>query len=58
LHILLDIPSVEVVTSDGDYLIKGRDYRKLGTKSPLEIRAEGGDVKFSRLDVYPLKSIH
>jgi sucrose-6-phosphate hydrolase SacC (GH32 family) len=58
LHILLDIPSVEVVTSGGDYIIKGRDYRKLGEKSPMEIRAEGGDVKFSRLEVYPLKSIH
>ena len=58
LHILLDIPSVEVVTSRGDYLIKSRDYRKLGEKSPLEIRTEGGDVKFNRLEVYPLKSIH
>jgi fructan beta-fructosidase len=58
LHILLDIPSVEVVTGSGDYIIKARDYRKLGEKSPMEIRAEGGDVKFSRLEVYPLKSIH
>ena len=58
VHILLDIPSVEVVTSRGDYLIRGRDYRKLGEKSPLEIRAEGGDVKLSRLEIYPLKSIH
>ena len=58
LHILLDIPSVEVVTSAGDYIVKGRDYRKLGEKSPMEIRADGGDVKFSRLEVYPLKSIH
>ena len=40
------------------YLIKSRDYRKLGEKSPLEIRTEGGDVKFNRLEVYPLKSIH
>jgi hypothetical protein len=56
LHILLDIPSVEVVTGGGDYIIKGRDYRKLGEKSPMEIRTEGGDVKFSRLEVYPLKS--
>ena len=39
----------------GDYIIKARDYRKLGEKSPLEIRAEGGDVKFSRLEVYPLQ---
>ena len=58
LHILLDIPSVEVVTSGGDYIIKGRDYRNLDERSPLEIRAEGGDVKLSRLEVYPLKSIH
>jgi sucrose-6-phosphate hydrolase SacC (GH32 family) len=58
VHILLDIPSVEVVTSTGDYIIKGRDYRKLDEKSPLEIRAAGGDVTFSRLEVYPLKSIH
>jgi sucrose-6-phosphate hydrolase SacC (GH32 family) len=58
LHILLDIPSVEVVTGGGDYIIKGREYRKLGEKSPVEIRAEGGDVKFSRLEVYPLRSIH
>ena len=58
LHILLDIPSVEVVTSGGDYTIKGRDYRKLGAKSPMEIRTEGGDVKFTRLEIYPLKSIH
>jgi len=58
LHILLDISSVEVTTSAGDYIIKGRDYRKLGEKSPMEIRAEGGDVKFSRLEVYPLRSIH
>jgi sucrose-6-phosphate hydrolase SacC (GH32 family) len=58
LHILLDIPSVEVVTGGGDYIIKGREYRKLGEKSPVEIRAEGGDVRFSRLEVYPLRSIH
>jgi hypothetical protein len=58
LHILLDIPSVEVVTSAGDYIIKGRDYRKLGEKSPLEIRGEGSDVKINRLEIYPLKSIH
>jgi len=58
LHILADIPSVEVVTSNGDYIIKPRDYRNLGEKSPMEIRAEGGDVKFSRLEVYPLRSIH
>ncbi|MCX6880387.1 MAG: GH32 C-terminal domain-containing protein [Verrucomicrobia bacterium] len=59
LHILLDLPSVEAVTNGGEaYLIKSRDYRKLGEKSPMEIRAEGGDVKFSRLEVYPLKSIH
>jgi fructan beta-fructosidase len=59
LHVLLDIPSVEVVAGGGaSYIIKSRDYRKLGEKSPLEIRAEGGDVKFSRLEVYPLKSIH
>jgi hypothetical protein len=59
LHILLDIPSVEVVVNSAEnYIIKGRDYRKLGEKSPLEIRAEGGDVKFSRLGVYSLDSIH
>ncbi|MCX6880322.1 MAG: glycoside hydrolase family 32 protein [Verrucomicrobia bacterium] len=59
LHILLDIPSVETVTNGGEaYLIKGRDHRRLGEKSPMEIRAEGGDVKFSRLEIYPLKSIH
>ena len=58
LHILLDISSVEVTTSDGDYIIKGRDYRKLVDKSPMEIHSEGGDVKFSRLEVYSLKSIH
>jgi hypothetical protein len=33
-------------------------YWRLGEKSPLTIRAEGGDVKFCRLEVYPLKSIH
>ena len=59
LRILLDIPSVEAVTNGGEaYLIKGRDYQKLGEKSPLEIRTEGGDVKFNRLEVYPLLSIH
>ena len=58
LHILLDIPSVEVCTSGGDYIIKGRNYLKLGEKSPMEIHAEGGDVKFTRLEIYPLKSIH
>jgi hypothetical protein len=57
--ILLDIPSVEVISGGGEsYSIKGRDYRKLGEKSPMEIRANGGDVKFNRLEVYPLKSIH
>ncbi len=59
LHILLDIPSVEVVSGGGEsYIIKGRDYRKLGDKSPMEIRVEGGDVTFSRLEIYPLRSIH
>lgn len=42
----------------GDYIIKGVDYRKLGGKSPVEIRADGGDVKFNSLEVYPLKSIY
>jgi len=59
LHILLDIPSVEVVSGGGEtYIIKGRDYRNLDKESPLEIRADGGDVTFSRLEVYPLQSIH
>lgn len=59
LHILLDIPSVEVVSGGGEnYIIKARTCWKLEGKSPLVIRAEGGDVKFSRLEVYPLKSIH
>ncbi|MGB2830181.1 MAG: GH32 C-terminal domain-containing protein [Phycisphaerae bacterium] len=59
LHVLLDIPSVEVVGNDGEaYLIKGRDYRKLVPRSPLAIRAEGGDVTFRRLEIYPLRSIH
>ncbi|MCX6880359.1 MAG: hypothetical protein NTW21_42110 [Verrucomicrobia bacterium] len=59
LHILLDIPSVQVVSGGGEsYSIKGRDYQKLGVNSPMEIRTEGGDVKFTRLEVYPLKSIH
>ena len=59
LHVLLDIPSVEVITNGGEhYIIKGRDFKKLGEKSPLEISVEGADVTFRRLDVYPLKSIH
>ncbi|MCX6877644.1 MAG: GH32 C-terminal domain-containing protein [Verrucomicrobia bacterium] len=59
LHILLDVPSVEAVTNGGEcYLIKSRNYRNHGAKSPMEIRTEGGDVKFTRLEVYPLKSIH
>jgi hypothetical protein len=59
LHILLDIPSVEVVSGGGEsYSLKGRDYRKLGEESPMEIRVDGGDVKFSRLEFYPLKSTH
>jgi sucrose-6-phosphate hydrolase SacC (GH32 family) len=58
LHVLLDIPSVEVITNGGEhYIIKGRDFKKLGEKSPLEISVEGGDATFRRLDVYPLKSI-
>jgi sucrose-6-phosphate hydrolase SacC (GH32 family) len=59
LHILLDSSSVEVVSGGGEnYIIQGRSYWKLGGKSPLVIRAEGGDVKFIRLEAYPLKSIH
>ena len=59
LHILLDMASVEVVSGGGEsYSLKGRDYRKLGTNSPMEIRTEGGDVKFTSLEIYPLKSIH
>lgn len=59
LHVLLDIPSVEVVGNGGEhYIIKGRDFAKLGEKSPLEIAVEGGDVTFRRLAAYPLKSIH
>lgn len=58
LHVLLDIPSVEVITNGGEhYIIKGRDFKKLGEKSPLEISVECGDATFRRLDVYPLKSI-
>ena len=59
LHILLDTPSVEVVSGGGEsYSIKGRDYRKLGANFPMEIGTESGDVKFTRLELYPLKSIH
>ncbi|MCX6877373.1 MAG: hypothetical protein NTW21_26725 [Verrucomicrobia bacterium] len=59
VHILPDIPSLEAVTNGGEaYLINSRDDRKPGAKSPMEIRAEGGDVKFSRVVVYPLKPIH
>jgi hypothetical protein len=59
LHILLDIASIEVVSGVGEnYIIQARTYWKLGKCSPLVIRAEGGDVKFIRLEVYPLKSIH
>lgn len=58
LHLLLDIPSVEVVTNGGEnYIIKGRDFKKLGNKCPVEIAVEEGDVAFRRLDSYPLKSI-
>ncbi|MCX6877598.1 MAG: hypothetical protein NTW21_27875 [Verrucomicrobia bacterium] len=59
LHILLDVASTEVVTNGGEnYVVQGRDYQKLGEKSPMEIRNEGGDVKITRLEIYPLKSIH
>ncbi|MCY2930423.1 MAG: glycoside hydrolase family 32 protein [Planctomycetota bacterium] len=59
LHILLDTSSVEVVSGGGEnYIIQGRMYWKLGAKSPLAIRAEGGDVKLCRLEVYPLRPIH
>ena len=58
LHVLLDIPSVEVTTNGGEhYIIKGRDFKKIGEKSPLQIAVEGGNVTFHRLDIYPLKSI-
>ncbi len=58
LHLLLDIPSVEVVTNGGEnYIIKGRNFAELREKSPLEISVEGGDVTFRRLEAYPLKSI-
>ncbi len=58
LHVLLDIPSLEVVTNGGEtYMFKPRDFKKLGEKTPLEISAEGGDVTFHRLDLHPLKSI-
>jgi len=58
LHLLLDIPSVEVVTNGGEhYIIKGRHFAELREKSPLEISVEGGDVTFRRLEAYPLKSI-
>ena len=33
-------------------------YRKLGGKSPLEIHVQGGEVRFSRLEFHPLRSIH
>ena len=59
LHILLDVASTEVVTNGGEnYVVQGRDFRKLGENSPMEIRADGGNIKFNRLEVYPLNSIH
>ena len=59
LHLLLDIPSVEVVSNGGENnIIKGRDFAKLGDNSPLEIAVEGGDVTYRRMEAYPLKSIH
>ena len=48
-----------VVSGGGEnYIIRGRTYWKLGPKSPLKIQAQGGDVTFRRLEVYPLRSIH
>jgi beta-ureidopropionase len=59
LRILLEIRSVEIVSEGGEsYILRCRDHRKLGKKSPLEIRVKGSDVKLSRLGVYPLKPIH
>ena len=59
LHLLLDIPSVEVVSNGGEnYVLRARNYQNLRPGSPLEIEVEGGDVLFLRLEVYPLKSIH
>ena len=59
LHILLDISSVEVTTNRGEnYIIKGRNFLNLPSRSPLEIRADGGDVKIQLMEIYPLKSIH
>ena len=58
LHLLLDSPSVEVTTNGGEhYIIKGRNFKKLDEKSPLQIAVEGGEATFRRLDTYPLKSI-
>jgi sucrose-6-phosphate hydrolase SacC (GH32 family) len=58
LHLLLDIPSVEVASNGGEnYLLRARNYQNLRPGSPLEIVVEGGDVLFRRLEVYPLKSI-
>ena len=57
LHLLLDIPAVEVVSNGGEnYLIQPRHYQNLRPGSPLEIGVEGGEVLFRRLEVYPLKS--
>ena len=58
IHILLDIPSTEITCSSGHYLLQGRDYRALKPGSRLEISAQGGDVTFRRLEIFPLRSIH
>jgi hypothetical protein len=59
LHLLPDIPSVEVVSNGGENeLLRARNYQNLRPGGPLEIEVEGGDVLFRRLEVYPLRSIH
>ncbi|PHY01187.1 MAG: hypothetical protein CK530_10015 [Planctomycetaceae bacterium] len=58
LHVLLDVPSLEVVSNGGEYYtFEPRDFKKLDGKSPLKIAAEGGAVTLHSLNVYPLKSI-
>ena len=58
LHVLLDVPSLELVSNGGEYYtFEPRDFKKLDGTSPLKIAAEGGAVTLHSLNVYPLKSI-
>nr|WP_289215311.1 GH32 C-terminal domain-containing protein [Halobacillus campisalis] len=56
MHVFVDRSAVEVFGGNGETVITDQIFPEASSKG-LEVYSEGGEVKLSSLEIYPLKSI-